>query len=98
MYDCDDTVTPTVTLIVNLQKYRHNATIESLTKGDDVTFQEFVDFITNKDAQGTRNEHWIPVSELCLPCTVNYNLISKYETLAEDATEVLERIGSSPIM
>ncbi|XP_043274117.1 carbohydrate sulfotransferase 11 isoform X2 [Venturia canescens] len=81
-----------------IKKYRPNATRESLSKGDDVTFREFVDFITSDDTQNSRNEHWTPIHELCLPCIVNYNLVSKYESLAEDATEVLERIGSKPVI
>ncbi|XP_011303683.1 carbohydrate sulfotransferase 11 isoform X2 [Fopius arisanus] len=79
-----------------VKKYRKNATKESLSKGDDVTFGEFVDFITADDNK-TTNEHWRPISELCLPCIINYNLISKYETLVEDATEVLESIGAGHI-
>lgn len=70
-----------------------NATQESLQNGDDVTFREFVEFITNDTENGTRNEHWKPIYELCQPCVVNYNLVSKYETLVEDATEVLERMN-----
>ncbi|XP_034944210.1 carbohydrate sulfotransferase 11 [Chelonus insularis] len=81
-----------------VQNYRQNATQESLSKGDDVTFSEFVDFITDKNATGTSNEHWKPIHELCLPCKVNYNFISKYETLAEDAAEILERIGAGSII
>lgn len=79
-----------------VKKYRQNATQESLMKGDDVKFPEFVDFITD-DINNMTNEHWRTISDLCLPCKVNYNLISKYETLVEDATEVLERIGASYI-
>ncbi|KMQ96869.1 carbohydrate sulfotransferase 11-like protein [Lasius niger] len=76
-----------------IKKYRSNATEESLKNGDDVTFREFVDFVTDDSENGTRNEHWRPIYELCQPCIINYNLISKYESLVEDATEVLERIG-----
>ncbi|XP_043664751.1 carbohydrate sulfotransferase 11-like [Vespula pensylvanica] len=76
-----------------IKKYRVNATQESLQNGDDVTFREFVEFITNDTENGTRNEHWRPIYELCQPCVVNYNLVSKYETLVEDATEVLERMN-----
>lgn len=80
------------------QKYRPNATEESLRNGDDVTFREFVDYITDDSENGTtRNEHWRPIDELCLPCVVNYNLVSKYESLVEDATEVLERIGVASV-
>ncbi|XP_001603452.1 carbohydrate sulfotransferase 11 [Nasonia vitripennis] len=80
-----------------IKKFRPNATKESLLKGDDVTFGEFVDFVTKSNEYGTRNEHWNSISELCHPCLVNYNLISKYETLVEDATEILERIDVDSI-
>ncbi|XP_039311291.1 carbohydrate sulfotransferase 11-like [Solenopsis invicta] len=78
-------------------KYRQNATEESLRNGNDVTFREFVDFVTDDTENGTRNEHWRPIYDLCQPCIVNYNLISKYESLVEDATEVLERIGVTSV-
>lgn len=68
-----------------------------MKKGDDVTFGEFVDFITDDNENGTRNEHWNSIFDLCHPCLVNYNLVSKYETLSEDATEILERIGADNI-
>ncbi|KAG8036506.1 hypothetical protein G9C98_003828 [Cotesia typhae] len=80
-----------------IKNYRRNPSKESLAKGDDVTFSEFVDFITDKNINGTSNEHWKPIYQLCLPCDVNYNLISKYETLAEDAMEILERIGAGSL-
>ncbi|XP_066598552.1 carbohydrate sulfotransferase 11-like [Prorops nasuta] len=76
-----------------IKKYRSNATQESLTSGDDVTFREFVDFVSDNRNINNQNEHWKPINELCHPCLINYNLISKYESLSEDATEVLERIG-----
>ncbi|XP_011500319.1 PREDICTED: carbohydrate sulfotransferase 11 [Ceratosolen solmsi marchali] len=81
-----------------IKKYRNNATEESLLKGDDVTFGEFIDFITDNNENFIRNEHWKSISELCHPCLVNYNLVSKYETLMEDATEILERINASSIL
>lgn len=81
----------------DLQKYRANATTESLKNGDDVTFREFVDFVTDDSENKIRNEHWRPINELCRPCTVNYNLVSKYESLVEDATEILERIGVTSV-
>ncbi|KAG7189339.1 hypothetical protein KM043_016992 [Ampulex compressa] len=80
-----------------IKKYRPNATEESLLHGDDVTFREFVEFVTDDSENKIRNEHWRPVNELCHPCTVNYNLVSKYESLVEDATEVLERMGVDSI-
>ncbi|XP_012229793.1 carbohydrate sulfotransferase 11-like [Linepithema humile] len=80
-----------------VKKYRPNASEKSLKNGDDVTFREFVDFVTDDSENGTRNEHWRPIYELCQPCLVNYNLVSKYESLVEDATEILERIGVTSV-
>lgn len=62
-----------------------------------MTFREFVEFVTDDSFNETRNEHWKPIYELCQPCLVNYNLVSKYESLVEDATEVLERMGVESI-
>ncbi|XP_076752599.1 carbohydrate sulfotransferase 11 [Xylocopa sonorina] len=76
-----------------IKRYRRNASEQSLKNGDDVTFREFVEFVTDNSSNETRNEHWNPIYELCQPCLVNYNLVSKYESLVEDATEVLERMG-----
>ncbi|KAJ8669626.1 hypothetical protein QAD02_000885 [Eretmocerus hayati] len=75
-----------------IEKYRPNATEKSLLRGDDVTFGEFVDFIVEDNRYGNPNEHWNSISRLCHPCLVNYNLISKYETLSEDAVEILKQI------
>ncbi|KYN16897.1 PREDICTED: carbohydrate sulfotransferase 11-like [Trachymyrmex cornetzi] len=80
-----------------IKKYRPNATEESLRNGDDVTFREFVDFVTDDAENGTRNEHWRSIYDLCQPCIVNYNLVSKYESLVEDATEILERISVTSV-
>ncbi|KAK1126914.1 hypothetical protein K0M31_004535 [Melipona bicolor] len=80
-----------------IRRYRQNATVESLKNGDDVTFREFVQFVTDASSNETRNEHWKPIYELCQPCLVSYNLVSKYESLVEDATEVLERMGVESI-
>ncbi|XP_076685245.1 carbohydrate sulfotransferase 11 isoform X2 [Andrena cerasifolii] len=81
-----------------VKRYRPNATEASLRNGDDVTFREFVEFVTDESSNETRNEHWKPIYELCQPCLVNYNLVSKYESLAEDATEVLERMGAESVI
>ncbi|XP_012275009.1 carbohydrate sulfotransferase 11 [Orussus abietinus] len=77
-----------------IKKYRRQATKESLSTGNDVTFQEFVQFVTDTAENSTLNEHWKPISELCHPCAIKYNFISKYETLADDALEILERMGT----
>ncbi|XP_037086936.1 carbohydrate sulfotransferase 13-like isoform X3 [Pollicipes pollicipes] len=57
-----------------------------------VTFDSFARWVSNphpKNVLGARNEHWKPMVDLCHPCAVNYTIIGKMETLAEDARLVL---------
>lgn len=72
-----------------IKKFRKNPTNTSLEKGDDVTFSEFVDYLTSSDSS-TYNEHWQTVTNLCHPCFINYDLIGKYETLISDSSFVLD--------
>lgn len=79
-----------------IRQYRANASEESLARGHDVTFVEFVRYVIDPrtaSQPGGFNEHWKPQHELCLPCTIRYNIIGKYETLNDDAWLVLEKAG-----
>ena len=78
-----------------IKKYRQNATKESLEKGHDVGFHEFIQYLLDPSTQKKRpfNTHWRPYYQLCHPCVVNYDVIGKYETLNRDAQYVLKRAG-----
>ncbi|XP_063926954.1 carbohydrate sulfotransferase 11-like [Zophobas morio] len=77
-----------------IRKYRHNATDSDLDTGTNVTFREFVWYVLE---DGSANEHWAPVFDLCHPCSLNYSFIGRYETLVEDAAALLDMIGAPPI-
>jgi len=76
-----------------VKKFRPNASNESLQRGHDVTFTEFVEYIVDPETTKKThfNEHWRPMIELCSPCHINYDVIGKYETLMDDAWLVLEK-------
>nr|CAD7400185.1 unnamed protein product [Timema cristinae] len=74
-----------------IKHYRVNASNESLLKGDDVKFSEFVAYLI--DQKNKFNEHWKPIYDLCHPCLINYDIIGKYETLYEDSDFVLQKAG-----
>uniref|UniRef100_G3PMS0 Carbohydrate sulfotransferase n=1 Tax=Gasterosteus aculeatus aculeatus TaxID=481459 RepID=G3PMS0_GASAC len=65
------------------------------TRGDDVTFAEFVRYLLDEDAE-RMNEHWMPMYNLCQPCAVRYDFIGSYERLEADAELVLRRVGAPP--
>ena len=75
-----------------VKRYRPNATKESLAKGHDVTFQEFVQYIIDLPSSTNRksfNEHWRPMNDLCHPCAIDYDVIGKYERFKSDTRLVL---------
>lgn len=69
-----------------IKKYRPNATNESLTIGNDVIFKEFVQYLIDLPPMPREwlDEHWRPVVDLCHPCTIDYDVIGKYDTLKTD--------------
>lgn len=55
--------------------------------GSDVTFLEFVSFVTDDLLEeSTRfNPHWAPYSKLCHPCSIHYDYIIKLEETATNS-------------
>src|SRR5207253_2007912 len=75
-----------------IRQYRTRASNVSLERGHDVTFTEFLTYVTGLDRGEHKrdfNEHWRPIYDLCLPCLVDFDVIGKMETLVEDAQLVL---------
>ncbi|KAF7284041.1 hypothetical protein GWI33_022660 [Rhynchophorus ferrugineus] len=79
-----------------IKKYRPTATDNDLNSGANVSFSEFISFLLNEGV--TTNEHWTPIYNLCLPCTLNYTFIGHYETLLEDAKTILDMVGAPPLV
>ncbi|GIY59361.1 carbohydrate sulfotransferase 11 [Caerostris darwini] len=81
-----------------IKKFRTSPSKESLEKGHDVKFIEFINYIASlkvNDWKKQFNEHWRPVFDLCFPCHIDYDFIGKYETLEADANYILEKTGVS---
>ncbi|KAI1294775.1 Carbohydrate sulfotransferase 11 [Halotydeus destructor] len=79
-----------------IQSLRANATDQSRSKGDDVSFTEFLTYVTKLSRDRNLvdfNEHWRPIYNLCFPCLVDYDVIGKSETLVTDADHVLWTAG-----
>ena len=60
------------------------------TKGDDVTFSEFAQYIAFIFPV---NEHWMTQEMLCLPCHIHYDLSLRHESVKEDSLDLLNQFG-----
>lgn len=78
-----------------IQKYRKNPAPEDLESGANVTFREFIRYLIKEGVLS--NEHWAPVYELCLPCTLNYTFVSHYETILDDAATILNMVNAPSV-
>ncbi|XP_074853758.1 carbohydrate sulfotransferase 8-like [Carettochelys insculpta] len=58
-----------------------------------VTFPEFVNFILTQKPEHL-DIHWKPMFLLCDPCNIQYDIMGKFETLAQDSEHVLRAIGA----
>jgi hypothetical protein len=56
-----------------------------------ITFQDFIELITNYDGQFS-NEHWLSYEETCQPCLIDYDVIMRVETLDTDVTALYPRL------
>ena len=77
-----------------IRQFRENPTQESLSRGHDVKFSEFVQFLLDPEMEPKGfNEHWAPMSSLCHPCHISYDFIGKYESLDDDVTLLLKEMS-----
>ncbi|NXS56215.1 CHSTB sulfotransferase, partial [Brachypteracias leptosomus] len=79
-----------------IRRHRQEPSDQALERGDDVRFEEFVYYLLDPRTQREEpfNEHWERVHSLCHPCIVHYDVVGKYETLAEDANYILQLVGA----
>ncbi|KAH0517478.1 Carbohydrate sulfotransferase 13 [Microtus ochrogaster] len=78
-----------------VRRLRPHAQPDALARGHDVRFAEFLAYLLDPRTrrQEPFNEHWERAHALCHPCLVRYDVVGKFETLADDAAFVLDLVG-----
>ena len=66
----------------------------------DLRFDEFVKFLTNTTeiASFLKNPYWREINRLCGPCQINYDVISHFESLVDDALYILRLVHADHIV
>ncbi|XP_031622900.1 carbohydrate sulfotransferase 11 [Contarinia nasturtii] len=63
------------------------------------TFTEFILFLIDNYKKGQRfDEHFSPYYSFCTPCTINYTLIAKVETLQRDTEYIIRQSGLETLL
>ena len=62
------------------------------------TFTEFVNFITsslNNQAIDNMDIHWKPVSRICNPCAVRYDVVIDHDNVSDESITDASRLSSN---
>ncbi|KAF7993862.1 hypothetical protein HCN44_011131 [Aphidius gifuensis] len=66
--------------------------------GIEPTWSEFVDYIIDTELESYGDDHWMPYYLFCTPCSLNYSLVAKVETLYQDQLFAFEKLGLSQLI
>ncbi|XP_041477368.1 carbohydrate sulfotransferase 12-like isoform X2 [Lytechinus variegatus] len=75
-----------------IKAYREHPSEMELDTGANVTFAEFVRFITDEKMANNMDGHWKPIYQMVLPCNIHYDYIGKLETGQEDSANILKHL------
>ncbi|XP_042883417.1 uncharacterized protein LOC122260282 [Penaeus japonicus] len=70
-----------------------NESLVSKYGNSSFTFKEFLEFIVWSRDLGVLDIHWSPYTELCIPCTRDYQYILHLETIEAEARLLLKDVG-----
>ncbi|KAL8600117.1 hypothetical protein ACOMHN_009724 [Nucella lapillus] len=81
-----------------VRRFRDSDEVEDGKEKAAVRFEEFLQYIVDPLRTEALNEHWATYHRLCLPCTVQYDFVGKYENLDIDAEHVLQSIHADHVV
>lgn len=76
-----------------------NQKSSELQKPPGPTFREFVLYLIDNSKNKTDfDEHWAPIYTFCTPCSINYTIIAKVETLQRDSEYIIRQTGLETLL
>ena len=94
-----DTMTVPSTFYITameIVKSQRNRSEDIFMCANDITFQEFLNSIVDDVLNGKPlNNHWAPITSLCLPCELNILALVKQESFSTDVVYALKDVGVS---
>ena len=77
-----------------IRTQRRNARPSEVKCGSDVTFKEFLGYVVWAETTNrSRNEHFLPMHDICDVCSRHYDYIGHIETIREDLPFILNSVG-----
>lgn len=67
-----------------IRKFETAKTLKTKPGSATFSFEAYLQYIAH-GSQGSPDIHWIPMYELCSPCLINYDYVSKLETINSDS-------------
>lgn len=75
--------------------FRPNVSVSSPEFARNVTFAEFVRYVLwEREHRAPVDVHWRPQYDVCRPCHIKYDYLGYYETMHNDAKDVLRKIAA----
>ena len=75
-----------------MKKFRKNATPVQLKTGENITWVEWVSYLT-KSRPEKFDVHWMAYFQLCSPCKINYDYFGKLDTISNDSEYIQTKLG-----
>ena len=75
-----------------ISKYRNQTVIPipANNTGQNVLFEEFVNYLIDDGRRIMMNEHWELYHRLCFPCQIDYDFVGHLERIDEDSQFILD--------
>ncbi|XP_054751002.2 carbohydrate sulfotransferase 11-like [Lytechinus pictus] len=71
-----------------MKQFRPHATSRELRTGENITWTEFVKFLT-QPKRPFFDDHWEEMFKICAPCKIKYDYVGNLETVVDDAKYML---------